>query len=310
MNKRLYIRGTAGTYWYNFTECLAYAVLHRKTPAGLVYKGKVPYGEEKMQYLNVCTPKTQEKKPVFIYVHGGGWVSGITEMRDTYVAQWAKNGFSTFSVSYTYAPQKVFPAQLQEVLNAIDYIYDNAEKYGADMSRIVLSGESAGGWYITYLAAIAGDKTLLEKLNLRFRHADEFSVKALVSNCGCYNLKALTDRRKKQSKFPDMKMMTTCFTGKPYDELLKWLDTDEGGLATPPVDRGFPPVFVIWAVNDYLRYEAFDLMERLDAIGTEYEQFKAEGIIGMHGWAIATIVKPGRICFEKSLEFVKKYIDL
>ena len=82
MNKSVYYRGKIGTVWYNFTECLAYVALHRPTPKGCDYR-KLRYGDEKKQYVNLCTRKdlAAVRKPVFIYVHGGGWISGITEMR-------------------------------------------------------------------------------------------------------------------------------------------------------------------------------------------------------------------------------------
>lgn len=306
MNKRLYNRAMLGQYWYNSTELLAWAVLKRKRDGILFYEGKVPYGESEKEYVNICSRKDLRdvKKPVFVYIHGGGWISGLPEMRDTYIAEWAKKGFFTVSVSYTWAPQKEYPWQLIEMFKAIDFIYDNAEKYNLDMSNVVFSGESAGGYYIMYAAAVAADKSLLDRLGIEFRHRDEFSIRALVSNCGCYDFCSLTDETKKQSKFPDMKMMVTSFLGKNMKETREWLKTEEGQLSYPHVNEKFPPMFVIWADNDYLRYEAFDLMQQLSEYGVQYDDFEATGIISMHGWAIATIVEKGRECLRRSFDFV------
>ena len=111
MKKSVYLRGVLGTCWYNFTECFAYLALHRKTPDTLKYTPRVKYGTGRQQFLNLCTRRDNEneKKPLFVYIHGGGWVSGITDMRDTYIANWAEKGFFTASIAYTYAPYKVFP---------------------------------------------------------------------------------------------------------------------------------------------------------------------------------------------------------
>lgn len=310
MDKKLYVRGMAGQYWYNFTEGLAYTLLYRPTPSDIVYEPKVKYGKEKMQYINMYYQKALEKKkkPLFIYVHGGGWISGITEMRNNYIMNWAKLGFFTASISYTYAPQKVFPYQLKEIFSAIDYLFDNKDKYNFDTDNIVVAGESAGGYFISYLAAAADDKELLSKLGIEFRHKDEFSIKAMVSHCGGYNVHRLTDSEKPQSKFPDIKMMLRTFFGKSKDEIIPWLKSEEGKLASPPVTKGFPPMFISWCSRDYLRYEAFDLMKELDELGVPYEVFKGDGIIGNHAWTIVTVFKKGKECFEKSKEFVLPYL--
>ncbi|MEE1320497.1 MAG: alpha/beta hydrolase [Acutalibacteraceae bacterium] len=311
MDRKIYLRGMVGQCWYNFTEGLAYALLYRPIPKELIYEKKVPYGKEKKQYINILHRKDLEgkKKPVFIYIHGGGWISGITEMRNTYISNWAKEGFFTASISYTVAPQKQYPDSVQEIYNAIDFLFDNREKYNLDTDNIVIAGESAGGYYIMYLASAIADKSLLKRAGLTFRHSDEFSVKAMITHCGCYNLESLLDDSKKQSKFPDMKMMATSFLGRSKQEAIKWLKTEEGRLASPKVSEKFPPTFVTWCTRDWLRYEAFDLMKELKRYGVPYGEFKGDGIIGNHAWTIVTIFSKGKECFIKSKDFVMKYID-
>lgn len=308
-DKKVYLRGKIGTCWYNFTESLAYVALHRHTPRSCNYY-KINYGSEKRQFINICTRKDLDdrKKPAFIYVHGGGWISGITDMRDTYVANWADEGFFTASISYTYAPDKVFPCQLQEIFTALDLLYDNKEKYNFDGDRVVLAGESAGGYYIMMLAQLAKDKTLFDKLNIEFRHKDEFDVKALVSHCGCFDFRNLLDDEKFQSKFPDIKMMVTSFLGRNIEDAKAFLNTEEGQLSYPHINGDFPPAFVVWAERDYLRYEAFDFIRQYNELGLTFEEYKASGIIGQHAWSIATIVEKGRDCFEKAYDFVMKQI--
>ena len=312
MKKSVYIRGKLGTVWYNFTETLAYIILHRKTPENCIYTPRVKYGPKRQQFINLCTRKDLEgeKKPLLVYIHGGGWVSGITDMRNTYIANWAKKGFFTASIAYTYAPDVVFPGQLQEICTAIDYIYDHAEEWGADTSRIVFAGESAGGYYIMFAAAIAGDKDLINKLGLTFNHNAEFHIDAMVSHCGCFNLKNLIDPEKQQSKFPDMKMFITAFLGKPIDEAIEYLNSEEGQLASPPVTEKYPPTFVVRCSRDWLRFEALDLMAEFDKLGVPYGSFEGTGIIGNHAWSIATIVEPAKRCFDESFDFVSKYVQL
>lgn len=306
MDRKMYIRGKIGTYFYNATEVFANLIISEKLPDELIRIRKVFYGDEKMQYMNICFKKElmNVKKPLFIYIHGGGWISGITEMRDTWVSKWAEQGFFTSSISYTYAPDKTYPAQLHEIFKAIDYIFDKKDEYNIDTDNIVLAGESAGGYYIMYAASAACDPELLTKAGIEFRHKDEFKVKALVSNCGCFKLDDLLNREKPQSKFPDMQMMVPTFLGMERSEAIKWLKTAAGQLSIPKVTDNYPPMFLIWAERDYLRFESFDLMKILAEKGIKYKEFKGTGIIGMHGWPIATIVKDGRRCLYEAEQFV------
>ena len=310
MDKQLYYRGRIATGWYNFTESLAYVALHRPTPAGCEYQ-RIPYGSEKQQYFNLCTRRDlqKEKKPVLIYIHGGGWISGITEMRDTYVGEWAKRGFFTASISYTYAPKKVYPAQLREIFAAIDRILSLEETYGLDPARVVLAGESAGGYFIMQVAALAQDAAARERLGIEFKNADRFRVRALVSHCGCFDLKNLIDPDKPQSKFPDIRMMVCAFLGLPMAEAKAFLDTPAGADSSPRLTAGFPPMFVVSAARDWLRFEAYDLIASLERLGVPHASFEGTGLLGNHAWTIATIVQQGRDCFDDAFSFVKKHLE-
>lgn len=306
MDKKIYYRGLIAQPWYNFTESLAYIITGRPIPENIFYERKVAYGKEKSQFMNtLCLKELKEKKkPVFIYIHGGGWISGITDMRNTYIVNWVNKGFQAFSINYTYAPQKAFPAQLQEVYSAIDYIFDNAEKYNIDTDNIVLGGESAGGYFISYLSSCIGDPSPLEKLGINFRNKDNFKVKAMVAHSGCFNLEYLSDDSKPQSKFPDMKAMLEAFTGMKKDELNAYLKAPEGKLLNPQVNSKFPPCFLVWAVNDYLRFDTKDFANKLRRYNIPYRMFKGDGMVGFHAWTIVTMLKKGRECLNETFDFV------
>lgn len=305
MNKKIYYRGLIAQPWYNFTESLAYMITGRPIPENVIYEKKVPYGNDKKEYMNtLCLEEMKDKKkPLFIYIHGGGWISGITEMRNAYALNWAKKGFFVCSLSYSYAPQKVFPAQLHQVYSAIDYIFDNAEKYNIDTDNIILGGESAGGYFISYLASCVSDSTPLEKLGINFRHKDKFRIKALVSHASCFSLENLSDESKPQSKFPDMKVMLESFTGMERDKLNAYLKTEEGSILTPKVNAGYPPCFLAWSTNDYLRFETRDFVNELRRFNIPYRMFKGDGMVSFHAWTIVTMLKKGRLCLEETFDY-------
>lgn len=306
MKKNIYMRGLIAQPWYNFTETLAYAITGKKIPDNIIYGKKIPYGNDKREYINTFCLKEYKniKKPLFIYIHGGGWVSGITEMRNSYILHWAQKAFFTCSISYTYAPQGCFPTQLRQIYSAIDYIFDKADEYNIDTDNIVIAGESAGGYFLSYLASCVADPTPLDKLGIKFRHRDEFRIKAIVSHSGCYSPERLSDKTKPQSKFPDMKMMVESFSGKSVDELQTYLKTEEGKLLVPQVNSGYPPCYLAWSAQDYLRYETFDLVKELRQYNIPYRMFKGDGLAGNHAWTFVTLLKKGRECLEDTFNFV------
>ncbi len=306
---KLYFRGKVAQAWYNFTEGLVYGLTYRTAPDCVTYHKHIKYGNDKFQYVNVYQHKDIVKRPLLVYIHGGSWVSGITEMRNAYISEWAKKGFNTVSISYTYAPQKVYPAQLQEVFSAIDYVYDNADKYNFDIDNIVLAGESAGGYFLSYISSVIGNKKILEKLNLKFEHIDDIKIKAMVCLSGCFDLRRMSDSKKPQSGFPDIKTMVKTYLHRDFDDAVRYLNSEEGKFVSPQVNSSYPPAFLVWGDKDLLRYESFDFAEELRQCGVEYKLYKADGIVGMHAWTIVQLFDKSRVCFCEALDYVNNFID-
>jgi acetyl esterase/lipase len=88
------------------------------------------------------------KRPLVVAFHGGGWVAGdrsqIMYLFAPIIAELRENGYAVATVQYRYAQQATFPAQIRDCANAIQYISDNADKYGIDPNSIGLMGYSAG----------------------------------------------------------------------------------------------------------------------------------------------------------------------
>lgn len=310
MNKKMYLRGLAGQIFYNSTEALALVLTYRPIPKTIEFVKNVRYGKEKNNYMfNYCLKeKKNEKKPLFIYIHGGGWISGLITMRNPYICNWVKKGFFASSVNYTYAPQAVFPTQIKELFTALDYIIDRADEYNIDPMNTVIAGESAGGYFITYITNCLNNPEILEKLGIEFMNIDKIKINAVVSHCGCYNIKSMVSPDKKQSKFPDIKMMAATFIGMPVKKILEYADTEKGKLISPAFTEKFPPTYFTWCALDYLRYEAFDLEEKFKKLGVPYRMFKGDGIISNHAWTIVTMFKKARICLEDTFDFVLPYL--
>jgi acetyl esterase/lipase len=98
--------------------------------------------------------------PVVIWVHGGGWgMGGPREGEGGPYGSWpqvlaklAARGHVVMAINYRFTGEARFPAQIQDLKAAVRWIRSNAASYGADPARVILWGQSAGG----YLVALAG----------------------------------------------------------------------------------------------------------------------------------------------------------
>ncbi|MFE7277808.1 alpha/beta hydrolase fold domain-containing protein [Streptomyces sp. NPDC057623] len=90
--------------------------------------------------------------PLVVFVHGGGWVRGDRKVFTPTLLEWvpgpferlAAEGFAVASVDYRLSGEARFPAQLEDLSAAMEWLAEHAERFGYDADRTVLWGESAG----------------------------------------------------------------------------------------------------------------------------------------------------------------------
>ncbi|GAA1960282.1 alpha/beta hydrolase [Microbacterium deminutum] len=99
-----------------------------------------------------------EPIPTIIELHGGGWLRGsrreftpLLSDADSF-GRITAAGFAVVAADYRLSGEARFPAQLDDVRRAIDWVHGPGAEFGLDAGRIVLWGGSAGGT----LAALVG----------------------------------------------------------------------------------------------------------------------------------------------------------
>lgn len=84
--------------------------------------------------------------PIIYWIHGGGWVLFDVDTYDASCRGLAnKAGAIVVSPSYRKAPEHVFPAAHDDVLDGYRWLRENAESLGGHADRIAIGGESVGG---------------------------------------------------------------------------------------------------------------------------------------------------------------------
>ncbi|PWC05297.1 hypothetical protein DCE94_03125 [Agromyces badenianii] len=132
-------------------------------PAGIGVEPDLEYGAREdgtLLTLDVCTPASVgfpvESRAAVVSIHGGSWARGDKANSDwRNVCLWlASEGFVAASVDYRLVPDARFPAQIDDVALAVEWLRspEQAERFGIDPDRIGAFGGSAGG----NLAALLG----------------------------------------------------------------------------------------------------------------------------------------------------------
>jgi acetyl esterase/lipase len=90
-------------------------------------------------------PDGVEPRPVIVYFHGGGWVTGDLESDDPLCRDLcARTGAVVASVTYRHAPEHRFPAAVDDALAAVQWIAANAIELGGIPGELAVAGWSAG----------------------------------------------------------------------------------------------------------------------------------------------------------------------
>jgi|SRR5579862_659455 len=97
---------------------------------------------------------TTGPQPTIVYMHGGFWVAGNKEGAIFNILPWIEMGWNVVNVEYRMGPAVLAPAAVEDCFCALHFLAAQAQMYGIDVNRIVVTGESAGGHLALALGTI------------------------------------------------------------------------------------------------------------------------------------------------------------
>jgi len=104
--------------------------------------------------------------PALVYYHGGGWTLGSIATYDSLCRGLARgSGALVVSIDYRLAPEHPFPAAVDDAHLALWWVARNADDLGADVRRLAVGGDSAGG----NLASVVAMRAAKEGLPVAFQ---------------------------------------------------------------------------------------------------------------------------------------------
>lgn len=233
--------------------------------------------------LDVCEPAGGETlRPAIIAIHGGGWTRGDKQDRPWREAcEWlAAEGYVVFQTNYRLAPEHPYPAALEDLTMAVDWIRDahQAERFGHDPDRLGAFGDSAGG----NLAALLGTRGTGDTgLGSRVGAVVELSAPIDLTLDGVRRGGLSLDFQQVQLDY------LGCVS---YD------DCAVAAEASPShyIDESDPPFFVVHSSEEFIPVEqADDFVARLRAVGVDVTYVRVEG--SEHGLSVLDDALRGRI---------------
>lgn len=292
------------------------AALGRLHPAsrperhGLEVTRDVVYGPEPVQRLDVWRPaKASGVRPAVLYVHGGGFRILSKDTHWIMALMFARAGYVVFNVDYHLAPAHPFPAAVGDVARAYAWVLEHAREYGADPSRLVLAGESAGANLVTALTLA----TCFERKEPWARAVFERDVvpAAVLPACG---LLQVTEPGRFRARWPHMSRAANDQIVVIENEYLRGaaaLDPETLDFADPlralerdaPSARPLPPFFVACGTRDPLLDDARRLHKALERRGAPSELRLYEG--ELHAFHAAVFTPNARRFWRDTFRFLE-----
>jgi len=238
--------------------------------------------------IRLYYPVTCKKLPVFIYYHGGGWVTGDLDTSDTVCRMYAnKAGALVIAVHYRRAPEHRFPAALDDCYQALEWVHGNIAGHNGDPLRIAVGGSSAGGNLAAAVALKArdasGPKLVYQALVYPVTDAYHLDTDSYDFFAQGYGM--IRDH-----------MVFFCNTYLPEKK------DRQHPYASPALADDFsalPPAMVITAGFDVIRDEGIAYAKKLEAAGVETRHVHYDTMI--HGFtAMSRLFKEAEDATDKS----------
>lgn len=220
--------------------------------------------------VRLYRPTLERPRPLVLYAHGGGWVTGSLDSHDRLCRILANRMDALVcAVDYRRAPEFRYPAALDDFDAAWHWCVEEARALGADPHALAVAGDSAGAQLATALTLrLQARREALPVLQvLIYPTLDASTAQGSHERYASgYNLSARMMRWYWQSYAADASRD----------------DPELSPLAAPHL-AGLPPAVLAVAEADVLRDEGLLYAKRLAAAGVPVDLIDCTGMI--HGFA-------------------------
>lgn len=111
----------------------------------------VAYDVHERTVLDFWQAEGEGPRPLLMVIHGGGWLGG-DKSRFKHPEHYLKHGISVAAISYRLAKTDPLPTPVTDAARALQFLRSKADEWNIDKSRVVLTGDSAGGCSSLWIA--------------------------------------------------------------------------------------------------------------------------------------------------------------
>lgn len=104
----------------------------------------VSYGPHERNVLDFWQAKGEGPRPLFVYIHGGGWTGGDKKQDTKRYQAFLDKGISCAAINYRLSGQAPLPAPVHDAARGIQFLRTKAAEWQIDTKHIALTGGSAG----------------------------------------------------------------------------------------------------------------------------------------------------------------------
>ena len=233
-------------------------------------------------------PGKEMAYPLFVLLHGGGWVIGDLETADNMARFLCKRlPCAVLSVDYRLAPEHPFPAAVEDAFAAVQWAAEHAAELGADPRCLLVGGDSAGGTLSAVVALMAAQKGVPKLAGQVLFYPG--------TNCASLDTPSYIEFGKQSLGLPrrDVEWFLEQYTPDPQER--------RNPLVSPllaPDLHGLAPALVVTAEFDVLRDEGEAYARRMQAAGTPVRLLRCNGMI--HGFlSLAGLIRRATGYFDQ-----------
>ena len=251
--------------------------------------------------LNIVRPAgVKGILPVFIFIHGGGWVLGDYPthkrmVRDLVVL----SGFAAVFVNYTRTPDAQYPQAVNEIYAATKWVAEHGEEIGVDGKNLAVVGNSVGG-----------NMTAVTTLMAKAKGGPHIKLQILM-----WPIVDADFETDSYQQFGEKRFLTTSLMKWMYD--LYTTDSEKRKeiyasplKATVEQLKGLPPALIQVAESDILRDEGEAYGRKLDEAGVKVTTVRYNGMIHDFGLLNGLAEVPAvRSLFVQAAAELKKYLQ-
>jgi acetyl esterase len=250
--------------------------------------------------LNIVRPEgVKGTLPVFIFIHGGGWVLGDYPthkrmVRDLVVL----SGFAAVFVNYTRTPDAQYPQAINEIYAATKWVAEHGEEIGVDGKNLAVVGNSVGG-----------NMTAVTTLMAKAKGGPHIKLQILM--WPIVDADFATDS---YHQFGEKRFLTTPLMKWMYDMYIADPEKRKDIYASPlqaTVEqlKGLPPALIQIAESDILQNEGAAYGRKLDEAGVNVTTVRYNGMIHDFGLLNGLAELPAvRSLFVQAAAELKKHL--